>query len=256
MFMKCEFPSQALGYPASVDILLPDGLTGEKYPVLYLLHGGDGTPWIRHTAIERYAQKARIAVVMPFSRNTCWRKAEITYPGMAWEKPKVEDFETFMMSELNDIVTGYFPVSSNTEDTYIAGLSLGGYGAAYYGVAYPKHFAEVGIFSGYLFNQKMFQVDRITLSHDELAANLIPDLVEPVKAAGSRQERLPKFFMMNGTEDVCEFSLLYAELLQENGAEVITDFDTYELGHEWDMWEICIREFLKDITIERQKRKR
>ena len=62
--------------------------------------------------------------------------------------------------------------------------------------------------------------------------------------------------MMNGTEDVCEFSLLYAELLQENGAEVITDFDTYELGHEWDMWEICIREFLKDITIERQKRKR
>lgn len=55
---------------------------------------------------------------------------------------------------------------------------------------------------------------------------------------------------------MCEFSLLYAELLQENGAEVITDFDTYELGHEWDMWEICIREFLKDITIERQKRKR
>ena len=55
MFMKCEFPSQALGYPASVDILLPDGLTGEKYPVLYLLHGGDGTPWIRHTAIDGYA---------------------------------------------------------------------------------------------------------------------------------------------------------------------------------------------------------
>lgn len=254
MFIQCEFPSRALGYPARVDILIPDGGVNKKYPVLYLLHGGDGTPWIRHTAVERYAQQAKVAVVMPFSRNTCWRRAEITFPDMAVEGPKVEDYETFFMSELRKTVTEYFPLSCERKDNYIAGLSLGGYGAAYYSTAYPECFTLAGIFSGYLFDQKMFHADRSAMTEDELMAGLTPDLVDPVKEAVRRGKQLPYFYIANGTRDVKEFSPLYADFLRENGARVETEFDKYDFGHEWDMWEICIREFLRKIARERVRK--
>ncbi len=254
MFIQCEFPSQALGYPARADILIPDGAVKKEYPVLYLLHGGDGSPWIRHTAVERYAQQAEVAVVMPFSRNTCWRRAEISFPDMAVEGPKTEDYETFFISELRKVTREYFPLSARREDNYIAGLSLGGYGAAYYGTAYPECFTKVGIFSGYLFEQRMFSADRAKMTEDELMAGLIPDLVEPVKAAARSGKQLPDFFIANGTRDVKEFSPLYAKLLRENGARVETELDRYDFGHEWDMWEICIREFLKKIARERAMR--
>lgn len=253
MFIQMDFPSQSLGYPTKVDIVLPNGRAEQKYPVLYLLHGGDGAPWVRHTAVERYAEEAGLAVVMPYSRNTCWRKAVISYPGMQLEPEKVEDFEGFLMQELPELIGSVFPISRRAEDTYIVGLSLGGYGAAYYGSMYPERFCEVGVFSGYVLNYKMFQADRSRLSREELRENLIPDLREPVEAAGKAGRKLPIFFLMNGTKDVREFMPAYAELLEENGAEVVADFDTYEYGHEWAMWEVSIREFIRDIVNRRKK---
>lgn len=247
MLVQCEFASRALGFPTTVDVFLPDGREDEKFPVLYLLHGGDGAPWIRHTGIMRYAQEAGVAVVMPFCRNYCWRKADVIFPGMEFEADKVVDFEEFMNVELPDVIARNFPVSSAREDTYIAGLSLGGYGATYYAMTRPDRFAAVGILSGYIYHPRLFFADRAAMSQQELFDNLMPELVEAVKENGARGVEFPKVFQIVGTKEVLEVPPVFNELLRENGAEVTYDCTSYPYGHEWDTWENCIRDFLKWI---------
>ena len=48
--------------------------TGEKYQVLWLLHGfsADESDWQRFSSIERYAQEKKIAVVMPDGYNSMY----------------------------------------------------------------------------------------------------------------------------------------------------------------------------------------
>ena len=57
---------------------------GAKYQVLYLLHGtyGDYTDWQRLTSIEKYAQEAKLMVVMPSGANAfirIWPTAPSTF---------------------------------------------------------------------------------------------------------------------------------------------------------------------------------
>jgi len=53
-----------------------------------------------------------------------------------------DDFFHFLSEEVPAFITGMFPVSNRSEDTYIAGLSMGGYGAIIHGLNHPERFAE------------------------------------------------------------------------------------------------------------------
>lgn len=256
MLLQCNFNSWALGHATNVIVILPSDAgaiftrshrSEGKYPVLYLLHGGfdDGSSWQRQTAIERYATERRVAVVLPTCENKCYRQVKLSFPGMAWEADKTEDYEAFLAQELPDWLSANFPISTDPAHSYIAGLSMGGYGAAFHAFTRPQDYAAVGLFSPYLFNGRMFDAAlRQSMTEDQLVEELIPDLVEPVKAIAAAGGRFPKVFMMNGTKDVQEFSPLYARLLRESGAEVTSDFTTYAYGHEWPFWDICAKQFL------------
>ena len=75
--------------------------------------------WLRHTNIEEFAEKAGLAVVMPSGQNGFYTNAKY---GL--------NYFDFITKELPLFVQKYFPVSTKREDTYIAGPSMGGYGAA------------------------------------------------------------------------------------------------------------------------------
>ena len=255
MLMQCNFSSWSLGHAASVIIILPSDTTASfthehkvegKFPVLYLLHGGgdDGSAWLRQTAIERYANEHHVAVVLPYCENKNYRTVKLTFPGIPWDSDKIEDFEAFFATELPQWLSANFPISTRPEHSYIAGLSMGGYGAAFHAFTRPQDYAAVGLFSPFVFNGKMFAAKRSEMSKDELAANLLPDLTGPVKEIAARGGKFPKVLMMNGTKDVREFAPLFAELLERCGAEVTSDFTTYEYAHEWPFWDICAKTFL------------
>jgi S-formylglutathione hydrolase FrmB len=92
-----------------------------KYPVLYLLHGlsDDYTIWQRRTSIERYVADMEIAVVMPDADTSFY--SDMVHGRKYW---------TFLSEELPEIVHDFFPnISEKREDTFVAGLSMGGYGA-------------------------------------------------------------------------------------------------------------------------------
>jgi len=108
-----------------VDTPLPPGATRELGPfkTLYLLHGfmGNCNDWLHGSLIEEMSMQFGIAVVMPDGVN-----------GFYVDQPNsgIRGSE-FIGRELVDVTRLAFPLSDKREDTLIAGLSMGGYGALY-----------------------------------------------------------------------------------------------------------------------------
>ena len=146
MLLNCQFYSPVLRRNTEINVCFPtpdeetDPMRTEV-PVLYLLHGmhGDATSWLYRTNISRYADKAGIAVVMPSAANSFYQ--DMTHG---------ERFFTYVTEELPKFIQGLFPVSKKREDTFVAGLSMGGYGAYYIGLSCPEKFGAVASFSGAL----------------------------------------------------------------------------------------------------------
>src|SRR4051812_23984711 len=149
--IRCTFFSEALELSTSMTVLLPQpggaqiGVTGpaesDPPPVLYLLHGltDDDTAWTRYTSIERYAAARGLAVVMPQVHRSFY--ADETYGMKFW---------TFLSEELPRVVHRFFRVSAKPSETFVAGLSMGGYGAMKWALRHPERFAAVASFSGAL----------------------------------------------------------------------------------------------------------
>ena len=78
-----------------------------------------------------------LAVVMPNVHRSFY--ADMKSGGRYWE---------FVSEELPQIVKSFFPVSSRREDTFAAGLSMGGYGAFKLALRCPEKFAAAASLSG------------------------------------------------------------------------------------------------------------
>ena len=136
--LQVNFKSLALHEAVQMNVLLPDqaqyptAAAPKKYPVLYLLHGlsDDHTIWERRTRIEHYVAGKDLIVVMPNS-NRCWYTN--TASGLKY-------FD-LMAYELPRICKAYFPVAEGRENTFVAGLSMGGYGAFKLALTLPEQYA-------------------------------------------------------------------------------------------------------------------
>ena len=149
-FMDCQFFSETLGLSVSLYALLPQptsgrqiGLRGRgaarRHPALLLLHGlsDDHTIWMRRTAIERYAAEKGLAVIMPAAGRSY-------YQDMA-SGPR---YWTFISEEVPRVARAFFPLSAARRDNFVAGLSMGGYGAFRVALAHPDRYAAAASLSG------------------------------------------------------------------------------------------------------------
>lgn len=143
-FIQMNIFSTSLMRTVPVNVILPvdkmiiPGMPArgdQPYKTLYLLHGilGNYVDWITGTNILRYAEENDMAVVMPSGDNANY----IDHPaGMNY-------YGNFIGKELVDITRKMFPLSHQREDTYIGGLSMGGYGALRNGLKYHNTFGAV-----------------------------------------------------------------------------------------------------------------
>lgn len=118
-----DFLSDKLGYHTKLYVILPGCVNQGKKPAgtLYLLHGGGGNSqdWIRFSSIERYAEEKNFAVVMPEVDGGCF------YSDMKYGYP----YYQFVTEEVPMVAEKMFPVNTEPENRYVAGFSMGGYGA-------------------------------------------------------------------------------------------------------------------------------
>ncbi len=244
-----NFFSHVLGLSVSMDVILPqpapDAPRGEqKLPVLWLLHGlsDDHTIWQRRTSIERYVEALNLAVVMPAVDRSFY--TDMAQGNRYW---------TYISQELPTLARSFFPLSARREDNFVAGLSMGGYGAFKLALTLPTHFAAAASLSGALHD---FAQDAAA-SEDPLwtaeLGRVFGDLSQfegsanDLYALATRTARLrtipPRLFQCCGTED-----FLYAGNLRFKAhAEALGLPLTYEEGpgeHVWAYWDTMIQRVL------------
>jgi S-formylglutathione hydrolase FrmB len=135
------------------NVLLPDGYSAARaYPVLFLLHGVGDTyaDWAKPEKgdIAKTAAGLNAIVVMPEGGKgfyTNWfNGGKRGAPG--WER--------FYLDELIPEVRKRFRIAPGRRNHAIAGLSMGGFGAAYLGGQRPDFFGTVAVFSGFVQHQR------------------------------------------------------------------------------------------------------
>ncbi len=111
----------------------------KEYKCLFLLHGiGDNEKvWSKNTCIDELAQKYGVVVVMPSAENTYY--TDTSYSVL---------IKSFIEKELYSFIRFNFPISSNKKDIYIAGNSMGGYGALKIALSNLDKFGNCASFSG------------------------------------------------------------------------------------------------------------
>ena len=165
---------------------------------------------------------------------------------------------TFLSQELPAICRSFFPyMSDRREDTFAAGLSMGGYGALKCGLLAPETFSAVASLSG--------GVDAVEIaSNNTIKGNdtLFFDIFGPAdKVKGSdndlfavaerlakRPEMMPKVYMWCGTEDfLYQSNLRMRDHLRTLGYDLT--YDESPGDHQWKYWDVKIQTVLDWLPI-------
>ncbi|GAA3776108.1 alpha/beta hydrolase [Micromonospora maritima] len=253
--IRCDFFSSALGMGTSMTVLLPDpgaagiGMPGAAVdgdpPVLYLLHGltDDDTVWTRRTSVERYVAPLGLAVVMPQVQRSFY--CDEAHGNRYW---------TFLSEELPEVCRSFFRLSDRREDTFVAGLSMGGYGAVKWALRHPDRFAAAASLSGALdvVHRRDHPVrpvdpavwhtvwgDRPAPAHD--------DTVGLLERAGAD---LPALYVACGTEDFLHGdNVRFVDAARRRGLPLTVDFGPGD--HEWGYWDARIQDVLAWLPLRR-----
>ena len=270
--LDCDFFSDALEVGTSMTVVLPQATEsqigvsarddGSDPPVLYLLHGlsDDHTAWLRYTSIERYAAAAGLAVVMPAAGRSFY--ADEAHGHRYW---------TYVSEELPGIVRSFFRVSDRPEHTFVAGLSMGGYGALKLALTHPGRFGAAASLSGALDVQEIVRrPERADLAHRvfDIGGDIDVDIDRDNGGDNGRDNgrdnggggpdavgadadlfalldrpggELPPLFVACGTDEdvLMDANTRFVARARAAGAAVTTDFRPGT--HEWGLWDAVIR---------------
>lgn len=262
-FIQMNLLSKSLMRMVPVNVILPvdkmvfPGMPvreDKPYKTLYLLHGvfGNYTDWVNGSRIQRYAEEHDLVVVMPSGDNAFYL-----------DQPAGQNYYgEFIGRELVDLTRKMFPLSHKREDTFIGGLSMGGYGAIRNGFKYHDTFGAVVALSAALIveglqnrtNDTPFFLEGRNYAEacfGDLDKVLNSDknpkfLVEQMKKEGIE---LPSVYMACGEEDnLLGVNQDFAQFLKEQGVDVL--FEVGPGNHEWDFWDTYIKKGIDWLPLE------
>ena len=255
-FLTCNFFSMSLLRTVNIQVILPtdkrmfpgvEEREDKPYKTLYLLHGvfGSEVDWVNGTRIQRYAQENDLVVVMPAGENRFYvdQPAGHNYYG------------EFIGKELVEQTRKMFPLSHRREDTFIGGLSMGGYGAFRNGLKYSDTFGAIVALSSALvyeacpdrenregefyintrdFAEACFgDLNRLIGSDMDLKA-LLKELTQAGKP-------VPQIYMACGLEDsLLPLNDVMAAYIRGLGLPLT--YIKAPGAHEWDFWDTWIKD--------------
>lgn len=207
---------------------------------VYLLNGHSGsfTDWMYNGRIWELSGKYNITFVLPSGENSFYLN----------ESSSEHKFADYVGKELVEYTRKTFGLSQNREDTFIAGLSMGGFGAIHTGLAFPQNFSKIiGLSSALIIhtikNMKPGTKDAIaSYEYYEMVFGNLSELVDSEnnpetlilknKAAGVKN---PLMYLAIGTDDfLYGENQLFKAFLEKEGVP----FEYYESKgtHDWNFW--------------------
>ena len=219
----------------------------KPFKTLYLLHGvfGNHTDWVSGTGIQRWAEERDLAVVMPSGENMFYV-----------DIPELGNFYSGFIRELVELTRRAFPLSERKEDTFIGGLSMGGYGALMNGLKYHDLFGCIVALSavnnveypmeGFFYQSTPFM--KAIFGEMEAAKKSEINVNWQIRQMAAEGHKDQKIYMACGREDDLLFESRGMRKEFEDGGFAIT----YEEGpgaHEWDFWDTYIRKALEWLPL-------
>ena len=250
---EVRFFSETLGLMSTMHVLLPQRTMADtkrkraqKYRTLYLLHGhsDDHTSWQRWTSIERYVEGLDLAVVMPAVHLSFY--TDMAHGGRYWQ---------FISEEVPALVRDVFSLSSRRADNFVAGLSMGGYGAFKLALSHPDSYAAAASLSGAVDIREVVKPVKNDPANKAWQAEMRTVFGDLRKVPGSKHDLFtlvkkvsgapvkPRLYQCCGTEDfLYNDNLRFRDLVRKLPLDL-----TYEEGpgeHNWAYWDKMIQRVL------------
>ncbi|MDF7799755.1 alpha/beta hydrolase family protein [Pontiellaceae bacterium B1224] len=252
--LETRYYARSINQSMGLNIILPEHSEAWQEPpsVLYLLHGlsGDHTSWCRSSSIERYARDYNLAIILPDAHKSFY--CDMKHGSNYWN---------LFAEELPMLVNRWFNLSNDWKKTFIAGASMGGYGAIKLALGCPGRFSHAATLSGAL--------DIASHIHDEWddsrlrTFGAVFDSLEKVPASGNdlihqlqTLETVPatEFYVSCGTEDyLYEDSVTFRKTAESKGLNLTYKESPGE--HDWNYWDAEIQQILDWLPIERLEKK-
>ncbi len=257
-FLQCDFYSEILETRTSLNAIVPlrkdPDLNGsrempERLPVLFLLHGlhSNYSAWSRYSSVERYANEHGIAIIMPDAGRSFYTNMHHGYR-----------YFDFFSQELPDVANRLFPLSQERSQRFVAGLSMGGYGAFKIALSNPEQYSAAASLSGALSLTEIEDPNsllpdwRIIFGDNPSIEHSENDLLN-ISKNYCEQHTLPlRLFQCCGTEDYLYNSNQH--FLKE-GRELGLDLHYEESpgGHDWQYWDQQIKRVIEWLYLDRLK---
>jgi len=224
--------SSVLRRKIHVRFLVPEG---DNLQCLFLLHGfaGNQDEWDRMSRIRSVAEEFKIAVVMPGCGNGYYEDTQ-------------ENMSKFIAEELVAYAVRELPISGLKKDTFIGGVSMGGFGALLVAAKYSHVFGKVASFSG------AFIIHDVAIGNPGILGNADVNFFRSVfgdfstlegssrdpvaeMIRSSKTNNAPAILLLCGRDDVLyRANQRVVKELQSNGIAVAW----YGAGgrHQWAFW--------------------
>lgn len=242
--LTMHFNSIELKMHTLVNVIIPDSVRMDNKPlserkVLWLLHGlsDDGTAWLRFSRIEQYAQKYGLVVVMPSAGRS-----------MYCDNVLGQNYFTHIAEELPDYLSLVFGLSRKREDNFIAGLSMGGLGAAKIALTYPERYFAMGSFSGLLELGSLVYVVNDDMRNEfpfmlEALKDIDGSPLNPPALLDAKRDKDLKMYITCGLQDnLLVTNYAFKERADELGIKARYVFE--DGTHEWGYWDRHVKLFL------------
>ena len=222
---------------------------------LILLHGltGDEDNWLYYTNIARLVRDKPLCVIMPDGDNSFYADS----PALAHR------YAAFIGEEILSFCRSALNLSPRREDTFIAGLSMGGFGAINAALTWPDTFSHAALYSaalikprlteqqqpgsaGYFTRQQYLTLFSLTSAADfEGCPADYEALAERLAASGKKR---PRIYSACGTEDsLYQVNAAYARRLKKLGYDIT--WDPRPGDHPWEFWEESLKRTLSWLPL-------
>ena len=220
--------SKVLGRTMKYSVYLPKGYDKSKeYPVLYMLHGADGSnnDWLNGGKINVNASNAASEGTAPEMIVICPDCGGNNFYCDNYGGNDIK-YMTYFFTEFLPTVENLYAVKKDRASRAIGGLSMGGFGSLYYGLLHPEMFSYVYACS--------------PATYIDGAPNLY-DLLNKADVS-----KLPGITIEIGTEDFLYQSAgSFKQAL--DAKKVPNEYITRAGTHDWPFWAACTPKIMKKL---------